>query len=130
MPKASPFTFIKNISESTDKTYFDENYQSYNQFLINRGIAFSMDCLFFAQEINKYQVPDHAHYKYFSNVIPKRRRYIKWAKPEKNEYVPFIQKYFEVSLDHALSYLPLLTEEACENIRRIVSERENIREQV
>ena len=74
------FDFVKSVSETKEDIY-EGNEKEYNPFVVNKALSFNVDCVFIAQELNKYsQIPKHAQYLMWLNSIEKKRRYGKWVK--------------------------------------------------
>jgi hypothetical protein len=118
----SPFDHIKAIDEKTEYTFNPD--ESYSQYVINRGLSFNIDTIFFVHELNKYRrvrLSDKMHYDFLFFGIPKKKRYGKWIKQDKTERIDVICKYYECSIERAKEYLGILTGEQFIEIERLLN---------
>lgn len=116
------FDYLKAINEPggrVDMLESEEALKAYSPFMINRGVAQSMDTVMFAQAMNKASVTDkEMHYAFLFGAIKKKRRFAKWAKKdESNEDLLLIQEIYQVNQERASSYLELLSAEQIESLR-------------
>ena len=112
----TPFDWIKAINEKTP-IEFDEG--EYVPFVINKGLSFHQQTIFFANCMNEYYnlKPDQ-QFKFYVEAIPKGKRYSKWEKKQgKEEDVVILQEYFCINNRVAEQYLKLLSAEELEIIR-------------
>jgi hypothetical protein len=112
----SPFDYLKHILEAggdPDLLSLEENKKDYqkNIFVINRGLAQTIDTVMFAQELNKYAIVDpDQHYQFCFYSIKKRKRWAKWAK--KSDLVTGLDEvclYYKVNKEQAAEYMKILT---------------------
>lgn len=118
----NPFDFVKSVTE-TKENIFEGNEKDYNSFVINKALSFNVDCVFIAQELNKYsQVPKHAQYLLWLNSIEKKRRYGKWVKKESMpDDIELIKEAYGYSDSKALTVLSLFTDKQLLELREILS---------
>lgn len=118
----NPFDFVKSVTE-TKENIFEGNEKDYNTFVINKALSFNVDCVFIAQELNKYsQVPKHAQYLLWLNSIEKKRRYGKWVKKESMpDDIELIKEAYGYSDSKALTVLSLFTDKQLLELREILS---------
>ncbi len=114
--KVSPFDIIKHINEKTDLDF--DVAKDYIPFIINRGLSFIKDTIFFANITNRYAFLDKdMQYTFLYNAIPKGRRYGKWErKKESDDVISMIADYFCINNTQATAYLELLNNEQLEFI--------------
>lgn len=113
--------FLNSIN--TNKTNLFESSEApealdklYSPFVVSRALSYSPECLLYAAELNQrglkeFAIPNRMHYEFYLNSIPKGKRFNKWAKPEKDEFVDLIMSEFNYSREKALAVLPLINEE-------------------
>lgn len=117
------FDFLKSIN-SNDAIDLDvENpYGAYVPFQINNGLAQHMDTILFANEMNKYpELSKEMQYKFLLHAVPKKKRYGAWAKVEEvanKEDIETVSKFYEVNLQKAAEYLPMIGPEELEYMRK------------
>lgn len=117
------FDYLKAVNESggrPDMLESEEALKAYSPFMINRGVAQSMDTVMFAQALNKAGVTDkEMHYAFLFRGIKKKKRFAKWAKKEdSNEDLLLIQEIYQVNQERAASYLELLDAEQIASLRQ------------
>lgn len=108
--KISPFDIIRHINEKTD---LDFELSDYNGWMINRGLSFVKDTIFYSNIVNQnYSLDKDIQYKFLYNGIPKGKRFGKWEKKLSNdEIIDILADYFNINKRVANKYLALLTEE-------------------
>lgn len=116
----SPFDFIGSFSSKKEYLYDDRLSKDYVPFIINRGLSFSVQTLFYANEMNCSSALDkklqHDFYFYF---LPKTKSYNKWIKGEKSSAEEtLIANKYNVSLEKAREYMKLLSPEQIEAIEQ------------
>lgn len=117
----SPFDFVKSVSE-TKENIFEGNEKDYNSFVINKALSFNVDCVFVANELNKYsQVPKNAQYLLWLNSIEKKRRYGKWTKKDSiSSDIELIKEAYGYSDAKAHAVLPLFTDKQLLELKAIL----------
>lgn len=110
LKKISPFDIIRHINEKTD---FEFDMSDYNNWMINRGLSFTKDTIFYANIVNQnYNLDKDLQYKFLFNGIPKGKRFGKWEKKTSNdEIIDILADYFCINKRVAHEYLLLLNDE-------------------
>lgn len=73
-----------------------DNEKHYSPFVINKCLWGIMDSLFFVQELNTFsKITKQEHYKYLVHALPKKKRFAKWIKEQKDELIPLIMEYYK-----------------------------------
>lgn len=117
------FDVLNNLTSSKEYTYTQELEADILPFLLNRGMSNFMDCCLHANEMNirpnvsKKQLYDYYHFA----IQPKRKRFAKWAKPEKDETVNLIKTFYKCNIDVAEQYMKILTADDLELIKQKLS---------
>jgi len=87
-----------------------EAISSYPPYIINRCLSGHLDTVLFANEMNKYHHLDsRLQFSFLINIIRKRKRFSKWIKPEIEDDVEVVKKYYGYSNEKARQILPLLS---------------------
>lgn len=74
----------------------DDNEKHYSPYVINKCLWGIMDSLFFVQELNTFgKITKQEHYKYLVHALPKKKRFAKWIKEEKDPLIATIQEYYD-----------------------------------
>lgn len=114
----TPFDHMKGINE---KTYnFDSDDRGYNSYIINRGLSFFPDTIFLVNEANRLGLSGKRHYDFLYHTVSKKKRYSKWFKEEKSEYMGVVQEYFSVGVNKAKDLLKVLSEEEVREIAKLL----------
>ena len=98
----------------------EEDIKKYDAYVINRALSYHMDCVLYANEINKYHYLDKdIQYQYYLNSLRSfKRPYSKWHKAESIDDLLCVKSYFGYSTKKAKEALRILTEEQLSEIRK------------
>ena len=118
------FEHLQNLTVLKREVDFtnDEVRKSYNKYMINRFVSMCEYFIPFVNEINKYDLPDSAHYDYFLNVLPKQKLFFNYIKKKKDlneEERSYIADYFECGKNDAIRYISILDEDQIQEILNI-----------
>jgi len=92
--------------------------KAYTSFMVNRGLSYFPDTILFANEMNVHHHIDHRlQFDFFINIIKKKKRFSKWAKPINIENLELIKEYYGYSNEKAKSVLPLLNGEQINELK-------------
>lgn len=110
MSKLSPFDFVNSINDKRYLMVSPEVERMYTPFVVNRALMASVDTLPFIQFLNKCPaLPHKMQYDYLYHGLRKMKRYGKWAKNEKHEYLDDVIKQYKVSQTKAAEICERLT---------------------
>lgn len=117
--KLSPFDFLNAINYSKEQLIVDDDTEKqYTPFIVNRGLANSMDTVIYANEMNsRPHIPKAAQFAFLLKTVTKRKRYDKWAKAEVIENLEMVKEYYGYSDQKALEALEILSPQQLEYIR-------------
>ena len=119
----NPFEFLNEINYTKKDLMVDpENEKHYNSFVINRSLSYFPDTVAISNEMNKYHHLDsRLQFSFLINIIRKRKRFSKWIKPEIENDVEVVKRYYGYSNEKARQILPLLTPQQIQIIRNKVN---------
>ena len=119
----NPFEFLNAINYTKKDLMVDpENEKHYNSFVINRSLSYFPDTVAIANEMNKYHHLDsRLQFSFLINIIRKRKRFSKWIKPEIENDVEVVKRYYGYSNEKARQILPLFTPQQIQIIRNKVN---------
>ena len=111
----SPFDFLNAIN-TTKKNLFEEDAQAskdYKPFLINRGLSYFPDTIFYANQMNQHPSLDKdMQFFFFLNIISRKKRFSKWSKKDsETESLELVKEYYGYSSEKANEALKVLSEE-------------------
>ena len=102
-----------NSINQNKKNIMDEDPSSikeYAPYIINRCLSGHIDCLMYANEMNKFSSLDKKlQYDFFINIIRKKKRFSPWLKQEKIKDLEIVKSYYGYSNEKAKQALRILT---------------------
>ena len=98
----------------------DENVISeYPPFIINRCLSGHLDCVLFANEMNKYHFLDKdMQYEFYINILRKRKRFSPWIHQDKESDLEIVKSYYGYSNEKATQALKILSKEQLDYIKQ------------
>jgi len=117
------FDYLNSINlTKTDIMEDDIAEKAYNSFMISRGLSYFNDTVLMANEMNLYSHLDKKlQYHFLINIVRKRKRFSKWAKPETESDIEAVKEYYGYSNEKAKEALTLLSPENISIIKKKVS---------
>ena len=110
--RKSLFDHIKHITDVQSPNYWDdisdEDKKSWSNFMVNRFLSMKMDWVELVNEVQKYQLKPKELYKVYTDILPKKKQWLKYIKGDKSMKYPkwvyeIVAKYLEISLREAAS---------------------------
>ena len=102
-----------NSINQTKKNLMNQDPSSekeYAPYIINRCLSGHIDCVMYANEMNKYNfLPKKLQYDFFINIIRKKKRFSPWLKQEKIKDLEIVKSYYGYSNEKAKQALRILT---------------------
>lgn len=96
-----------------------EDEKDYNPYVVNKTLSYHMDCILYANQMNtNYHLDKKPQYDYLLNIVrAKKRSYVSWVKPIKEDNLQSIKLLFGYSDRKAEDALKVLTDEQIELIK-------------
>ena len=115
----SPFDYLNAINTTKKDIMVDDVAEkAYTSFMVNRGLSYFPDTILFANEMNLNHHIDHRlQFDFFINIVKKKKRFSKWAKPINIENLELIKEYYGYSNEKAKSVLSLLNDEQINELK-------------
>ena len=116
----SPFDYVNAILQNKKKLIVDElTEKSYAPFLVNRSLSYHKDCVFYANEMNRYhQIDKKLQNDFLINIVRSQKRpFAKWVKAEKSEDLECIKQIFGFSESKAREAVRLLSKEQIQKLK-------------
>ena len=103
----NPINFNKeNLMEDPDAK------KDYPPYIINRCLSGHLDCVMFANEMNKYHfLPKKLQYDFLINIVRKKKRFSHWLRQDKIKDLDYVKRYYGYSNEKAKQALKILTQE-------------------
>ena len=125
------FDHITHITQKQTKGYWNSlnetEKKQWSNYMIHRFLSMKMEYVDVVNEIQRYNLKPKDLYKLYTNVLPKKKewlRYVKGKKTMKYEkwVVEIVAKHYESSLSEAREYLDVFysTEQNKANLKTIL----------
>ena len=96
-----------------------ESIKSYPPYIINRCLSGHLDCILFANEMNKnHQLSEDMQYSFYLNTLRKKKRFSPWLRKDKVTDLESIKQYYGYSNEKASQALKILTKEQINFIKQ------------
>jgi hypothetical protein len=93
--------------------------KEYPPYIINRCLSGHLDCIMFANEMNKYSFLDKdMQYSFYLNTLRKKKRFSPWLRKDKVTDLEIIKQYYGYSNEKASNALKILTPEQIKFIKQ------------
>ena len=92
--------------------------KEYPPYIINRCLSGHLDCVMFANEMNKYHFLDKdMQYEFYINILRKRKRFSPWIRKDKVSDIECVKSYYGYSNEKASQALKILSPEQIKFIK-------------
>ena len=100
--------FTKNNLIQEDPSVAKE----YPPYIINRCLSGHIDCVMYANEMNKYHFLDKdMQYEFYINILRKRKRFSPWIRKDKISDMEYVKRYYGYGNEKASQALKILSPE-------------------
>jgi NADH:ubiquinone oxidoreductase subunit len=120
---ANPFEIIGQLSTSKNDNWDELDEKDYNSFMVNRAFSLHHDTVMIANEMNRMTtIPKKWQYDFYRIAInPKKKRFAKWHKPEKDDMITLIMETYKVNRQRALSFHKLLDSDSLNTLKEMTT---------
>ena len=102
-----------------NKEDLSEHIKDYPPYIVNRCLSGHLDCVMFANEMNKYpQLDKDMQYSFFLNTLRKKKRFSPWLRKDKVQDIECVKQYYGYSNEKACQALKILTQEQLNFIKK------------
>jgi hypothetical protein len=118
----NPFEFLNDINYGKSNIMVDDIAEKkYPPFMVNRGLSYFQDTVLMANEMNRYHhIDSRLQFDFLINIIRKKKRFSKWAKPSKLTDVEVIKEYYGYSNEKARQASKLLSSDQIDELKKKV----------
>lgn len=103
----------ENLIEDTN------NIKEYPAYIINRCLSGHIDCVIYANEMNKnHHLDKDMQYSFYINTLRKRKRFSPWLKKDKIKDLECVKTYYGYSNEKALQALNILSKSQLDFIKQ------------
>lgn len=115
----NPFDYLNAINTTKKNIMVDDiSEKAYLPFMVNRGLSYFPDTILFANEMNlNHHIDSRLQFDFFINIIKKKKRFSKWAKPMEIENLELIKEYYGYSNEKAKSVMSLLNDDQINELK-------------
>ena len=108
--KKSLFDHINAITSQQHSNYWDdisdEDKKSWSNYMVNRFLSMKMDWIELVNEVQKYPLKPKELYKVYTDILPKKRQWLKYIKGDKEMKYPkwvyeIVAKHLQISMREA-----------------------------
>ena len=93
--------------------------KQYPPFIVNKCLAGHLDCIMFANEMNKnHQLDKDMQYSFYLNSLRKKKRFSPWIRKDKIDDLECVKNYYGYSTEKALQALRILSSEQIKFIKQ------------
>ena len=93
--------------------------KDYPPYIINRCLSGHLDCVMFANEMNKYSFLDKdMQYSFYLNTLRKKKRFSPWLRKDKVTDLEIIKQYYGYSNEKASNALKILNHDQINYIKQ------------
>jgi hypothetical protein len=112
--------WLNSINSTKENLMEDPSVvKEYPPYIINKCLSGHIDCILFANEMNmNHQLDKDMQYKFYLNVLRKRKRFSPWIRKDKVEDLECIKQYYGYSNEKASKVLKLLNKEQLDFIKK------------
>lgn len=117
---SNPFDYVKDILQAKKNLIVDEDTEkAYKPFLVNRGLSYYKDCVYFSNEMNQRHHLDKKMQNDFllNTVRSMKRTFAKWEKSERDDDIECVKMAYGLSDTKAREALRLLSSEQIQQLK-------------
>ena len=114
-------TELKDWLNSINFTKEDltEHTKDYPPYIVNRCLSGHLDCVLFANEMNKYSFLDKdMQYSFYLNTLRKKKRFSPWLRKDKVTDLQCVKQYYGYSNEKASQALKILSKQELDYIKK------------
>ena len=101
------------------KEDLSDHIGEYPPYIVNRCLSGHLDCIMFANEMNRYTFLDKdMQYSFYLNTLRKRRRFSPWIRKDKVSDLEYVKSYYGYNNENATQALKILSHEQIEFIKQ------------
>ena len=117
----------KNIIRNADDRQAAE--KGYPAFPVLRSLSYHADAILLANELNIRGLEQHGvtplmSFEFLMDVLPKKKRFAKWGKTEKDERIELLMEFNGYSYDKAKQVVDLIPDSVYSELREIKAQKD------
>ena len=101
------------------KEDLSQEVRDYPPYIVNRCLSGHLDCIMFANEMNRYHFLDKdMQYSFYLNTLRKKKRFSPWIRKDKVSDLEYVKRYYGYNNENAPQALKILSNEQIEFIKQ------------
>ena len=93
--------------------------KDYPPYIVNRCLSGHLDCIMFANEMNKYSfLEKDMQYTFYLNTLRKKKRFSPWLRKDKVTDLQSVKQYYGYSNEKASQALKILSKQQLDYIKQ------------
>ena len=102
-----------------NKKDLSEDIREYPPYIVNKCLSGHLDCVLFANEMNRYHFLDKdMQYTFYLNTLRKKKRFSPWMRKDKISDLECVKRYYGYNTDNATQALKILSNEQIDFIKQ------------
>ena len=116
--KKALFDHVNHINEKQTKGYWDtlseEDRKTWSTYMIHRFLSMEPAFIEIINELQKYTLDPEMVYKFYIDVLPKGKRWLKYVKNKQaakydTDFIQLLSKHYEVSILEVTEYVGMMS---------------------
>jgi hypothetical protein len=102
-----------------NKEDLSHEIKDYPPYIVNKCLSGHLDCILFANEMNRYHFLDKdMQYNFYLNTLRKKKRFSPWIRKDKVSDLEYVKRYYGYNNENATQALKILSNEQIEFIKQ------------
>ena len=102
-----------------NKEDLSHEIRDYPPYIVNKCLSGHLDCVLFANEMNRYHFLDKdMQYHFYLNTLRKKKRFSPWLRKDKVSDLEYVKRYYGYNNENATQALKILSNEQIEFIKQ------------
>ena len=102
-----------------NKKDLSEDIREYPPYIVNKCLSGHLDCVLFANEMNRYHFLDKdMQYTFYLNTLRKKKRFSPWMRKDKISDLEYVKLYYGYNTDNATQALKILSNEQIDFVKQ------------
>ena len=102
-----------------NKEDLSHEIKDYPPYIVNKCLSGHLDCILFANEMNRYHFLDKdMQYNFYLNTLRKKKRFSPWIRKDKVSDLEYVKRYYGYNNENAAQAMKILSNEKIEFIKQ------------
>ena len=102
-----------------NKEDLSHEIKDYPPYIVNKCLSGHLDCILFANEMNRYHFLDKdMQYNFYLNTLRKKKRFSPWIRKDKVSDLEYVKRYYGYNNENDAQAMKILSNEQIEFIKQ------------